>query len=134
MDKVCNSKDRVIDPILEAKGQVVMPAKSNSIDQHDYDRYLYKAKHLIENFFAKLKQYRGIATRYDKWLKTSYQRSTLLQQRSGLIENTSNYIEFWFINWGDLILRQHFVSFEFMIFQRWWGVITLYSNALRRKG
>jgi hypothetical protein len=37
MDKAYNSRDRVIDPILEAKGQVVMPAKSNSIDQRDYD-------------------------------------------------------------------------------------------------
>ncbi|WP_146242350.1 transposase, partial [Acaryochloris thomasi] len=27
---------------------------------------LYKARHLIENFFAKIKQYRAIATRYDK--------------------------------------------------------------------
>ena len=27
---------------------------------------LYKARHLIENFFAKLKQFRAIATRYDK--------------------------------------------------------------------
>ena len=32
----------------------------------EYDRHLYQARHLIENFFAKLKQYRGIATRYDK--------------------------------------------------------------------
>jgi transposase len=32
----------------------------------EYDRELYKARHLIENFFAKLKQYRAIATRYDK--------------------------------------------------------------------
>ncbi|HEY2661646.1 MAG TPA: transposase, partial [Caulobacteraceae bacterium] len=31
-----------------------------------YDRDLYKARHLIENFFADLKQYRAIATRYDK--------------------------------------------------------------------
>jgi transposase len=30
------------------------------------DKELYKARHLIENFFAKLKQYRAIATRYDK--------------------------------------------------------------------
>ena len=30
------------------------------------DKDLYKARHLIENFFAKLKQYRAIATRYDK--------------------------------------------------------------------
>jgi transposase len=31
-----------------------------------YDRELYKARHLIENFFGKLKHFRGIATRYDK--------------------------------------------------------------------
>jgi transposase len=33
------------------------------------DQYLYKARHLIENVFAKLKQYRAIATRYDKRAK-----------------------------------------------------------------
>jgi len=27
---------------------------------------LYKSRHLIENFYCKLKQYRAIATRYDK--------------------------------------------------------------------
>lgn len=32
----------------------------------DYDRHLYQARHLIENYFAKLKQYRAIATRYEK--------------------------------------------------------------------
>ena len=30
------------------------------------DKDLYKARHLVENFFCKLKQYRAIATRYDK--------------------------------------------------------------------
>ncbi|WP_427832736.1 IS5 family transposase [Acinetobacter pseudolwoffii] len=82
MDKAYNSRDRVIDPILEAKGQVVMPAKSNSIDQRDYDRNLYQARHLIENFFAKLKQYRAIATRYDKlaqnFLSAIYLASTII--------------------------------------------------------
>ena len=32
----------------------------------DYDRQLYAARHLIENFFAKIKQFRAIATRYEK--------------------------------------------------------------------
>ena len=27
---------------------------------------IYKDRHLVENFFAKRKQYRAIATRYDK--------------------------------------------------------------------
>ena len=66
MDKAYNSKDRMIDPIHKIKDQIVMPSKSNAIDQRDYDQHLYKARHLIENFFAKLKQYRGIATRYNK--------------------------------------------------------------------
>ncbi len=35
-------------------------------DQRIYDRVKYQARHLIENFFAKLKHYRAIATRYDK--------------------------------------------------------------------
>ena len=82
MDKAYNSKDRVIDPIQEVKGQVVMPSKSNAIDQRDYDQHLYKARHLIENFFAKLKQYRGIATRYDKlaqnFLSAIYLASTII--------------------------------------------------------
>ncbi|WP_036536833.1 hypothetical protein [Neosynechococcus sphagnicola] len=30
----------------------------NSKEQRNYDKYLYKAGYLIENFFAKLKQYR----------------------------------------------------------------------------
>ena len=34
--------------------------------QRHYDKELYKARHLIENFFCKLKQFRAIATRYDK--------------------------------------------------------------------
>jgi transposase len=45
---------------------VVIPPKRHRKDQRGYDRELYKARHLIENFFAKLKQFRAIATRYDK--------------------------------------------------------------------
>ncbi len=34
--------------------------------EHAYDRGLYRLRHRVENFFARLKQWRGIATRYDK--------------------------------------------------------------------
>ena len=34
--------------------------------QRDFDKDAYKARHVIENLFCKLKQYRAIATRYDK--------------------------------------------------------------------
>jgi transposase len=38
----------------------------NRLNPIPYDKHLYKSRHLIENVFAKLKQYRAIATRYDK--------------------------------------------------------------------
>ena len=44
----------------------MIPAKANRKFVRDHDRSTYKARHLIENFFADLKQYRAIATRYDK--------------------------------------------------------------------
>jgi transposase len=52
---------------LEAQGKTaVIPPRRNRKHPRQYDKDLYKARHLIENFFAKLKQYRAIATRYDK--------------------------------------------------------------------
>jgi transposase len=44
----------------------VIPPKANRKEQRAYDKEVYKWRHLIENFFQKLKQYRAIVTRYDK--------------------------------------------------------------------
>ena len=44
----------------------VIPPKKNRIVQRDYDKHLYKFRHAVENTFLKLKQWRGIATRYAK--------------------------------------------------------------------
>ena len=57
---------RVIDPLLDAGKNIDIPPKSNRKVQRLYDKELYKARHLMENFYCKLKQYRAIATRYDK--------------------------------------------------------------------
>ena len=65
-DKAYDAQARVIEPLLKAGKAVVIPPRSTRKEQRDYDRQLYKARHLIENFFARLKQYRCIATRYDK--------------------------------------------------------------------
>lgn len=46
--------------------EVVIPPKSNRKDPRSYDAYLYKLRHLVENAFLKLKQWRGVATRYAK--------------------------------------------------------------------
>ena len=65
-DKAYDAQERVIDPLEKAAVTVVIPPKANRLQPRPYDTHLYKARHLIENFFAKLKQYRALATRYDK--------------------------------------------------------------------
>mgnify|MGYP006220926473 FL=1 len=44
----------------------VIPPRKNRTVQRDYDRSLYKLRHLVENAFLHLKRWRGIATRYAK--------------------------------------------------------------------
>jgi len=52
---------------VDARGATaVIPPKANRKIQREYDEEIYKWRHLVENYFAKLKQFRGIATRYDK--------------------------------------------------------------------
>ena len=44
----------------------VIPPKSNRREKREYDRALYKLRHLVENGFLDFKQWRGVATRYAK--------------------------------------------------------------------
>lgn len=43
-----------------------IPPKRNLLYKPFYDETSYKARHGVENGFADVKQFRGIATRYDK--------------------------------------------------------------------
>ena len=43
-----------------------IPPQSNSTDPWYVDWWLYKERHLVENFFLKLKEFRRVAIRYDK--------------------------------------------------------------------
>lgn len=65
-DKAFDADERVLMPLAIAGKEAVIPPKGNRKLRRGYDRHTYKARHLIENFFAKLKQFRAIATRYDK--------------------------------------------------------------------
>ena len=65
-DKAFDADARVIEPLLAAGKTPVIPPRSNRKTPRTYDKELYKARHLMENFYCKLKQYRAIATRYDK--------------------------------------------------------------------
>lgn len=65
-DKAYDADERVIKPLAAVGKTAVIPPKANRQIRRGYDQDLFKARHLIENFFAKLKQFRAIATRYDK--------------------------------------------------------------------
>lgn len=65
-DKAFDADKRVIEPLLAAGKTPVIPPMPGRKTPRLYDKALYAARHLIENFFCKLKQFRAIATRYDK--------------------------------------------------------------------
>lgn len=51
----------------EAMGaDAVIPPKSNRSMLRSHDAYLYRERNVIERMFCKMKQFRGIATRYSK--------------------------------------------------------------------
>ncbi|HMD66053.1 MAG TPA: transposase, partial [Stellaceae bacterium] len=65
-DKAFDADDRVIRPLASAGKSAVIPPRQNRTAPRRFDQELYKTRHLIENFFCKLKKFRAIATRYDK--------------------------------------------------------------------
>jgi transposase len=65
-DKAYDADERVLRLLEQADKNHVIPLRSNRKNPRAYDRERYQARHLIENFFARLKQFRAIATRYDK--------------------------------------------------------------------
>ncbi len=50
----------------ERGATAVIPPKSNRKEQIPCDFHMYRWRHLVENFFCKIKEYRRVATRYDK--------------------------------------------------------------------
>jgi putative transposase len=60
--------DPFCEKIAETGSRVVIPPRRNRALQRSYDADLYKERNNIERFFSKLKQFRRVATRYDKLL------------------------------------------------------------------
>ena len=54
------------DTVEQMDAQAVIPPKSNRNDPADYDKELYKERHLVECFIGKLKHFRRIFSRFDK--------------------------------------------------------------------
>ena len=64
-DRAYDSNE-IIEKASQQGMNAVIPPKKNRKIVRDFDQELYKSRHLIENAFLYLKQWRGIATRYAK--------------------------------------------------------------------
>jgi putative transposase len=60
--------NHLIEKMAERGTEIVIPPKRDRRVQRHYDADLYKERNKIERFFNKLKQFRRVATRYDKLL------------------------------------------------------------------
>ena len=58
--------DVVLANVAAIGAQAVIPSKKNRLVQRVIDRNLYRDRNKIERFFSRLKQFRRLATRYDK--------------------------------------------------------------------
>lgn len=58
--------DAVLARVAAICAHVVIPSKKNRRVQRVIDRNLYRDRNKIERFFSRLKQFRRLATRYDK--------------------------------------------------------------------
>ena len=56
---------------LDARGtEAVIPPRKTRKTQYNYDKAIYKQRNIIERMFCRLKDWRRIATRFDRNLKT----------------------------------------------------------------
>lgn len=58
--------DELLHCIESKNAKAVIPPKANRKEQRAFDRHQYRNRNVIERFFARLKQFRRVATRYDK--------------------------------------------------------------------
>jgi transposase len=62
--------DRMREPLIAHDVVPVLPPKSKRTTSIGYDHDLYKRREKVERFFNHLKQFRRIATRYEKLSQT----------------------------------------------------------------
>lgn len=58
--------DWLLEQIAAAEAEAVIPPTASRTEQRSYDATLYADRNKIERLFNRLKQYRRVATRYDK--------------------------------------------------------------------
>ncbi len=69
MDKGYDSGD-IRQTLIDNDMTAVIPPRKNRTESIDYDKVLYKERNKVERFINRIKQFRRIATRYDKLADT----------------------------------------------------------------
>ena len=64
--------DRFRQALLDLDIQPCIPGRSNRREAVEYDKKLYKQRNLIERMFGRMKDWRRIATRYDRCAHTFF--------------------------------------------------------------
>ena len=64
--------DHLRQTLNERGAAAVIPSKRNRKVKIPHDEEAYKWRHLVENYFSKIKEFRSVNTRYDK-TDTSYE-------------------------------------------------------------
>lgn len=61
--------DSFIEAVTTTGAQAVIPPRKNRKEPRDYDKHLYRERHLVECFINKIKHYRRVFSRFDKLAK-----------------------------------------------------------------
>jgi transposase len=59
-------KRALVEEVERRGAEAVIPAQKNRKVQREVDPHLYRERNLCERFWSKIKQYRRVATRYEK--------------------------------------------------------------------
>jgi transposase len=62
-------KQELVDGIEGRGAEAVIPPRANRLDQRAIDPHLYRERNVVERFWAQAKQFRRVATRYEKKAK-----------------------------------------------------------------
>ncbi len=58
--------DRLLEDLAQRGAEAVVPSKRNRTEPREHDREMYGWRHQVESFFARTREFRAIATRYDR--------------------------------------------------------------------
>ena len=93
LDKAYDS-DAVVEAAKQQGGEAVIPPKKNRKLAREYDKHLYKERKKVEWFINLLKQYRRVATRYEKtarnFLEFVHMASIIILDRKSTSLNSSH--------------------------------------------